>query len=413
MSPRPPPRTETLAEAEAEAEPGPAVGRRKRSPRFDDIAQAAGVSASTVNRVLNELGSVAPATRERVVAAARALAVPRVLPDTRHGLTRLDVVLTRSDTPFFRRLELALARAGQMLDRRVLLQRLTVDVSDADGEAGDRRLAEAIARHRWRRDGLLVLARDSTPVREALRAQRAAGVPVALLMSEIATLHGAHYAGIDNLQAGRCAGHLLARLNAHAPPGSRVLVITNALSFRAHADRVEGCRAALAQHAPQLALGPAIECHDDADRCHLVLREALAGPHPPVAVYATGAGGAGIAAALRQARAVAGVAGTAGVADGTGAGHRGPAPRIAWIGHELSDEHRASLREGLLDLVIDQAPDDQVAGALQHLLHACGHVDAPPERAPTEFRLFSAEHLPRGAGPSYLDAPLGGHWPRL
>ena len=36
--------------------------------------------------------------------------------------------------------------------------------------------------------------------REALRAQRAAGVPVALLMSEIATLHGAHYAGIDNLE---------------------------------------------------------------------------------------------------------------------------------------------------------------------------------------------------------------------
>ena len=42
-----------------------------------------------------------PATRERVVVAARQLGVPRMLPDLRRGLTRLDVILARSPAPYF------------------------------------------------------------------------------------------------------------------------------------------------------------------------------------------------------------------------------------------------------------------------------------------------------------------------
>jgi hypothetical protein len=48
--------------------------RRKRSANFAEIAKLAGVSASTVDRVLNERGSVSTAARERVVAAVRELA---------------------------------------------------------------------------------------------------------------------------------------------------------------------------------------------------------------------------------------------------------------------------------------------------------------------------------------------------
>ena len=51
--------------------PAPAAPRRKRSARFVEIAAVAGVSETTVNRVLNERGSVSPETRARVIAAAR------------------------------------------------------------------------------------------------------------------------------------------------------------------------------------------------------------------------------------------------------------------------------------------------------------------------------------------------------
>src|SRR5258707_768034 len=72
--------------------------RRKRTARFIEIAEAAGVSSATVDRVLNERGSVSAATRARVVAAARQLAVPRVLPDTHHGLMHMEVLLPQNST---------------------------------------------------------------------------------------------------------------------------------------------------------------------------------------------------------------------------------------------------------------------------------------------------------------------------
>ena len=164
--------------------PAPAAPRRKRSARFIEIAAVAGVSETTVNRVLNERGSVSPETRARVIAAARQLGVPRVLPDPRHGLTRFDVVMARSTTPYAHRLDLALQRIQQMLDPRILIHRHIVDGDD------ERRVLELLAGSVHRRDGLIVALRDSPAVRTALQQQLARGVPVVALMSGIGALEG-------------------------------------------------------------------------------------------------------------------------------------------------------------------------------------------------------------------------------
>ena len=340
--------------------------RRKRSARFIEIAQAANVSTATVNRVLNERGSVAAETRARVVAAAKRLGVPRQLPDLRHGLTRLDVILARSPTPYFRRIELALQRSVQMLDRRIVVHRHVLPEDD------DAAIAHAITHPPQRRDGLIIAARDTPPVREALRTLIAQGVPIVTLMSDIGEIARLHYAGIDNLHAGRTAGHFIGRL-ARRPGG--VLVLSNSLRYRAHVDRTEGCRAVIAERFTTLKCADVVECFDDADRSFDAVDSALRGRGGKdiVGLYHSGAGSAGIAAALLR---------------------RGREHDVVWVGHELSDEHREQLALGHLDLVIDQDPDGQVLAAMQHLLHACGYLDAAPAGGPNEFRLFCAENLP-------------------
>jgi len=345
--------------------PDAAPARRKRSARFVEIAEAAQVSTATVNRVLNERGSVAPATRAKVIAAAKQLGVPRALPDPRHGLTRLDVILARSPTPFFRRLELALQRSMQMLDRRIVVHRGVVPEDD------DAQIVEALLRPRQRRDGLIVAVPDTPRVREALLAVMAQRVPVVTLMSDIGAIPRLHFAGIDNLQAGRTAGHFIGRLARRA---GRVMVLSNSLAYRAHVDRTAGCRLVLAERYPGLDCGPVVECFDDPDRSYRAVAQAFASPAgaPLVGLYHSGAGSAGIAAALER------------------AGRQGD---VVWVGHELSDEHRDLLARGTLDLVIDQDPDGQVLSAMQHLLHACGYLDQAPADAPNEFRLFCAENL--------------------
>jgi LacI family transcriptional regulator len=347
-----------------EPAPAPAPVRRKRGARFVEIAQEAGVSVATVNRVLNELGSVAPGTRARVVAAAKALGVPRALPDLRHGLTRFDVILARSTTPFFRRLELGLARAASLLDRRIVVHRQLIDEDD------DEAIARAILRPAPRRDGLVVAVHDTPRVREALRAAIAQGTAVVTMMSDIGELPRLHYAGIDNVHAGRTAGHFIGRLALR--PG-RVLLLTNSLAYRAHADRVAGCRDAIAARFPQLACGEPVECFDERDRVERAVVAALREGGDLVGLYHSGAGAQGVAEALVRA---------------------GRAGDVAWVGHELSDEHRTALASGVMDLVIDQDPDGQVLAALAHLLHACGWNEQPPSSGLNEFRLFCAENLP-------------------
>jgi LacI family transcriptional regulator len=336
---------------------------RKRTARFVEIAELAGVSTTTVDRVLNERGSVSAKARERVVAAARQLAVPRVLPDTLHGLVHIDVLLPANDLPFFNRLREALQRSMQMLDRRVVVHRVLLSAAD------EARLPQTLGRPRYRRAALIVTAQDTPDVRTALAAAIARGEVVATMVTDIGGIERLHYAGIDNLRAGRTAGYFIGRLARH--PG-RVLLLPGRLDYRAHVDRVEGCRAQLSENFGHLTCEiSSMESLDQDDRCYRVVSAALK-RGTLAGIYSTGYGSAGIEAALRQA---------------------GLAGQVTWIGHEMLDVHRQYIEAGIMDIVIDQDPDGQVISALQHVLHACGVVEAAPANEPVEFRVFCSANV--------------------
>ncbi|SOE97352.1 transcriptional regulator, LacI family [Burkholderia sp. D7] len=340
--------------------------KRKRGARFVEIAAEAGVSAATVNRVLNERGSVSQSARERVIAAARRLDVRRVLPDTRHGLVHIDVLLSHGDTPFFRRLNEALDRSTQILDKRIVLHRAIVPESD---EA----VVEAINRARYKRSGLIVITRDTEPVRHALTSVINQGEHVVTLMTDVDGLARVHFAGIDNARAGRTAGYFIGRLVKR--PG-RVLMLCGSQTFGVHRDRIAGLREALSAASTELEYhGVEIEIQDNADACYCAVSRALRQGNL-VGIYNSGYGSAGIAAALRELGAVG---------------------KVVWVGHEMLDEHRAYIQEGAMDLVIDQNPDAQVTSALQHMLHACGVLETPPRVGPVEFGIFCLANLRESA----------------
>ncbi|MBR7890793.1 LacI family DNA-binding transcriptional regulator [Burkholderia multivorans] len=336
---------------------------RKRTARFDEIAALAGVSTTTVDRVLNERGSVSARARERVVAAARQLGVPRQLPDTRHGLLHVDVLLPDTDAPFFHRLQQALQRSLQMLDRRVVVRRTIVAAAD------DARAAALIERPAYRRAALIVTTHDTPRVRDALTAAIARGEHVVTMVTDIGGIARVHYAGIDNYRAGRTAGYYIGRLAAR--PG-RVLLLGGRMAYRAHAQRMAGCMDQLGEAFGALRCDAPIETLDDDDRCYRAVTNALRAGDEVAAIYNSGAGSAGIEAALRNA---------------------GAAGRVVWIGHEMLGQHRAYIEAGSMDIAIDQDPDGQAISALQHVLHACGIVEQRPPADPVEFRVFCAANV--------------------
>lgn len=338
--------------------------RRKKTARFEEIAALAGVSVSTVDRVLNERDTASVRTREKVVQAARQLGVPRVLPETRHGLQHIDIVLPDNRTPFFQRLNLALQRGIAMLDKRLVVHRLWTPEQD---EAA---LVRAIGPRRYRRQALIVAAPDTPAVRQALQQARERGEHVTMVVTRVDQVPQADYVGIDNHAAGRTAGYLLGRL-CHRE--GRVLILSSRRDYLGHIERSRGCREVLTQQFPRLSCDLGVtETHDDADNCYWAMRQALQENGPVVGLYNTGAGSPGIMAALQ----------------------RFASEKVCWVTHEISDDHRQYLAQGMLDVVIDQDPDTQAIRALQNVVAALGLAPstAMPER-PGEFRLYFAENM--------------------
>ena len=339
-------------------------GRRKRSPRFVEIAAEAGVSSSTVDRVLNERGSASDNARRKVIAAAQRLGVPRILPLPGHELIHIDVLLPDSGTPFFLRLRRALKKACPVGDKRIVVHPRTVCQTD------DASLIQAITKPSYQRRGLIVAAPDTSDVRKALECAFDRGEIVVTVVSNVADVQGVAYFGIDNYRAGRTAGLIMGRF---ALRSGRVMFLSGRNDWAAHQERISGCREALANSFPNLRCdASSFETLDDDYRCFAAVAEAMRSSEL-AGVYNSGAGSTGIKKALEQ---------------------FDPEHFVTWITHESSDDHQQYLLSGALAMVIDQDPDMQAAMALRYLLARLDSNTGNASDVPgCEFHLYFSENV--------------------
>lgn len=335
--------------------------RRVRSGRvgLEDVARRAGVGIATVDRVLNERGSVAPATARRVIDAARELGLKRVLPRPYRRALRFEVLLARAETRFVERLNRGFMTYAATLDRAVVVQRTLLP--EVTPEQLAQRIRAATA------DGLMIYGEDHPVVRDAIAAVTEQGVAVVSLVTDMPGSARVAYVGIDNARAGRTAGFLVGRLVRGA---GAAVVVTKLLAYRAHADRLAGFRDGLARAAPQIPIAAVLEGRDEPDRAARLLGRAL-NDSSIVAVYNSAGVNSAVAGVIRR--------------------KRRPG-ELVLVGHELMPETAELLREGLMTVTIDQAPEQQAQRAIRVLLHHFGQLDAPPEPSEVPFTLHTREN---------------------
>lgn len=171
-----------------------------RPPTIDDVAARAAVSRSAVSRTFTTGASVAPATREKVLSAARALGYrPNLLArslSTRRSRT-VGIAAARLENPFNAQLLQALAGELRVQGYGV---RLFIASGDADndpslGEITDHRVDAVIACA----IGLASTLRDDCA---------ALGVPVVTVNRRSGTGHALSILG-DNRQGGACVARFL------------------------------------------------------------------------------------------------------------------------------------------------------------------------------------------------------------
>lgn len=332
-----------------------------------DIAREAGVSAATVDCVLNNRSGVRGRTREIVLDTAKRLGyIAADISEGRNSATdtvRLDFVLPIGTNAFIKMLHEQLTAQG------AARHGLDVRIKSIEGFNAEV-LAQALYELRGTTRGVGVIALDHPTVREAIKALSATGIHVITLATDILHVPRIAYVGIDNRQAGRLAGYVLGRLLGGIGP-RKVAMFAGSLSYRGHQEREMGFRHVLAEEFPDLTIVELREMRDDRERAHAEAA-ALLDSHADLAgIYNIGAGNQGIARALRE---------------------HGRERAVVFLGHELTEGTKQLLLDGTMDAVIDQNPRVEAREALNILTHAVR--DLPYEGHPPRLHLILKENIP-------------------
>jgi LacI family transcriptional regulator len=331
-------------------------------PTFSDIAAHAGVGTATVERVLNGRGGVRPAMAAKVIAAARALDYPRRLPEVHRGLLRIEVILVRPETTFFQRLSRAFERINATLDPTVRVQRTFME------EANPEAIAARIASSETWRAGLILAVPDHPAIRQAVAAAAASGLPVVHVVTRAAEVAG-DLVSIDNYAAGRMAALFLLRMQAQS---GKIMALCHPI-YQVHRERVRGFSDFFAENPREgLAFHWIGFGRDEARLCGDLLFEALDTWSDLVGLYNVGAGNAALADVLR----------------------RHPRGRqVFFIGHELTERTAAALRDGVMSVVLDQAPEAQARRAIDLTLKRIGLLEMELDTTPIRFVTLTAENI--------------------
>jgi len=339
-------------------------------PTVHDIAESAGVSLATVDRVLNDRPGVRAVTRAKVEAAIAALGYVRDVAAANLAKGRvypLVFIVPAGENPFMRALEAEIRRAGRhSAAERTRLSVVTVPVFDAAA------LAAAIdAAAVSDAAGIAAVAVDAPEVAAAIGRAREAGIPVVTLVSDLAASGRDHFVGVDNIAAGRTAGSLMGRFLGGRP--GPVAVLAGSMRVRDHRDRLEGFLAAMAAMPVHRAVLPVLEGQDDPAVSQERIAGLLAAVPDLAGLYSLGAGNSGLVAAL------------AGRSD------------ICVIAHELTADTRAALEAGVIDAVLNQDAGHEVRSAVRVLRAKADGLPVIAAQERIRIDIFIRDNLPPAA----------------
>ncbi|CAH0439732.1 LacI family DNA-binding transcriptional regulator [Ralstonia pseudosolanacearum] len=310
---------------------------RTPRPTIADVARQAGVSISTVDRVLNGRAPVRSDTATRVHAAAEVIGfhaagvlkerVRNVQPRLTFGF-----LLQQPRSAFYRALARALTSATETMPgiRGQARVQYIEDISP-----------EAVSRHMRtlgkQVDALAVIAADHPLISAEIEHLTAAGVPVFALISDLSTPQRAGYAGLDNRRVGRTAAWFITQLARHEPGPIAILVGSHRFQCQELCEM--SFRSYVREHAPAFEVLEPIVTMENEQMAMEGIRD-LFQRHPDLAgFYIAGGGVEGVLQAM----------------DAGDLLH--PTQRVIGVGHELTAVTRSGLLSGRLHAVLSHPLD--------------------------------------------------------
>jgi LacI family transcriptional regulator len=334
------------------------------------IAEAAGVSTATVDRVLNDRPGVNPATVQKVRDAMAELgAGSRIRGRPRSTANyRFAFVLPAARRGFFDLVDRVIAQtAGEF--RHQHITEVTHRLPAQDGGAFATELMK-LSDH----DGIAVLGPDVPQVKLAINELVRAGVHVVTLFSDVPGSLRETAIGADNRAAGRTAGLLLGRSLPRDAP-ARCALTSPATRYAAEIDRRIGFAQVLEERFPHTEIVRVIDMPEAEDEAYEYARVALSpeATHGRIAaIYNVGPGSFGLSRALAE---------------------HGYDGELLFAVHDLLEVHRSMLMSGVVSYVLHQDVYYSVMAATRVLRALCDGVRGALSVSNPRVEILTAENL--------------------
>ncbi|EJB07045.1 ABC-type sugar transport system, periplasmic component [Rhizobium leguminosarum bv. trifolii WSM597] len=299
-------------------------------PTIADLAKAANVGVSTVDRVLNGRDPVRPQTAERVLSAAEKIGF--------HGVTAIKKRL-ENDKPVIK-FGFLLKQSHRKL-YQMWAQVLTKAVEaypEAHGrpiirfvdELAPENTADALLAMSRDADCIGVITSDHPQINHAVDGLENEGIPVFTMISDLTARGRAGYVGNDCVKKGRTAAWFIDNVNFQ--PG-KVAVFVGSHRYLSQELCEMGFRSYFRESDREFQMMETLGTQEEPEVAYEMTRKLLASEENWVGLYVAGGGITGVMKALRE--------------------ERGPAAkRLVVVAHELTNETRAGLAEGIIRVVL-------------------------------------------------------------
>lgn len=339
-----------------------------RRPTISDLAEAAGVSIATVNRVLSGAANVRLATRERVQQAAAEIGfyglgsiqarVAAARPRLRFG-----VLLLQPHRPFYRNIASAMEEAATTATGAEVELRIEFLEDLSPQNVADRALALAADCH-----ALCLTAAVHPVVTAALDRIQAQGVPVFALVAQLSVTGQMSYIGLDNWKVGRTSAWTFA--NVCKAPGKIGILMGNP-RYRNQEMNEAGFRSYFREHAPDFTLLEPVSTFESAAVAQEMTEKLLANHPDLTGLYISGGGISGALTALRSS---------------------GKAGKLVVVGYDLTEVTRAALLDGTMTLVISHPLARLARDAIDGMIRACANPGSN-QTSIAPFEIYTRENI--------------------
>ena len=295
------------------------------------VADLAGVSRGTVDRVINNKPNVKPETRERVLAAVEKLGYSpnsngRALALCKKQFT-VTAVCPGPEVPFFSDVLAGIEAAKNELGDF----NFYVDYIFTYGKTSESVIAEI---DNASTQAVMIAAEDTPIIQKTVKKVTSRKIPVITFNSDISKCGRLCFVGQNLYKSGRIAASLMQNLLRGEK--AKVIIVAGSQRFQAHKARIDGFIDALGEYAANIRIADVLETNDEYEKTYHALSDSLSGHSDIKGIYlASGHINGALEAILESGK------------------------KYAAVANDLSPAIEKALKDDIFDFTIYQNPFEQ------------------------------------------------------